>query len=83
MSNEVGSKEYRSYFVNCFLVLFTIQITIWDSFTKRMFSLDKNGISPEKLCYLVDNVDKSGYNPKNLEKWAVDMWIINVENLCA
>lgn len=28
-------------------------------FTKRMFCLDKHKISPEFLCYLVDNVDKS------------------------
>jgi len=82
MSKAVGSRTYGSEFVNDFLVLFTIQRTIWDSFTKRMFCLDKHKISPELLCYLVDNVDKSVQNYKNLAKWAVDMWIKNVDNQC-
>ena len=34
------------------------------------------------LCYPVDNVDKSVQNHKNLVKWAVDMWIKIVDNLC-
>ena len=58
VSKPVGSKGERSVFVNGFLVLFTIQNTIWDSFTKRMFCLDKHKISPEMLCYPVDNVEK-------------------------
>ena len=55
----VGSSGKVTYLVNVFSVFFTIQNTIWDSFTKRMFCLDKHKISPEFLCYPVDNVDKS------------------------
>jgi len=82
MSKAVGFRTYPSIFVNDFLVLFTIQSAIWDSFTKRMFCLDRTWISPEMLCYPVDNVDKSVQNHKNLIKWAVDMWIKNVDNQC-
>ena len=59
MLENVTLVRVLSKAVKVFLVLFTMQNTIWDSFTKRMFSLDKHKISPEFLCYLVDNVDKS------------------------
>ena len=54
-------KKYNFPFVNGFGLFFTRRITIYESFTKRMFSLDRKKISPEFPGFFVDNVDNSVY----------------------